>query len=213
MTMDLAIPTAFEATPTALVVRDTTLPLDQWAAFGAELGRFGRQRLKFFVGDWLLAGETLYGEEHAQGVEATGYDHAFLASARRVAERVPPERRHLHLSWSHHAEVASLSGEEQSVFLVKAADAGWTRRQLAEAVAEAKAQGLLSVKPRKARAPRAAEPGAPAPLSLVALSRERARELMLAVTTDWQASGEHDGVVGLVEAMLDTLAEEGLAWA
>ena len=62
----------------------------------------------FIIGDALRYGERRWGETYAQVMDATGMAYQTLANAKWVASRVPVQRRRTELSWSHHAEVASL---------------------------------------------------------------------------------------------------------
>lgn len=82
------------------------------------------------IGDWILAGEKLYGERAAQGVEATGRSKATLQEYARVAQRFPPPRRRLILSFSHHQLVAAREPEEQEEWLDRAEANRWSKEEL-----------------------------------------------------------------------------------
>ena len=54
---------------TALVIDQPDLPYERYEAVGVLLGRFG-SAIKFWIGDWLLYGEAIYGERAAQASES-----------------------------------------------------------------------------------------------------------------------------------------------
>ena len=129
----------------SLTLTDPSLPYDRWEALGRFLGSLGR-RCSWYVGDWLIFGEALYGESAAQGVEATtreryseaervtGLDHGTLMNVRSVCSRVPRERRRPELPFSHHAEVASLEPDDQVFWLNRAVEDGLSRRALRDEI-------------------------------------------------------------------------------
>jgi hypothetical protein len=121
---DLSIP-GVTASATGLEVTDTALPFDVWERVGAHFGAL-RDVTAFCLGDWYLAGEGLYGEAAAQGVEATGRTKGSLLECIRVARRVPRERRRETLSWSFHQAVASREPAEQVEWLDRAEANGWS---------------------------------------------------------------------------------------
>jgi hypothetical protein len=95
------------------------LDLREWLEQGRRLGAVGRG-VAWWIGDWLLYGNHRYGERYPRAVRATGYDVQSLMNMAYVASRFSFERRRAGLSWSHHAEVAALSVEEQERWLALA---------------------------------------------------------------------------------------------
>lgn len=71
-----------------------------------------------------------YGEMYSQALGETGKEYETLAHAVWVAGQFETWRRRQNLSWSHHAEVASLEPAEQDYWLDRAETEGWTRAQL-----------------------------------------------------------------------------------
>jgi hypothetical protein len=154
--------------------------------------------VRWLIGDWLLVGEALYGERHAQWVEATGYDAGALANFRWVASRIPPSRRREEpCSWGHHEAVAGLEAEEQEALLGRAVASRWTRAQLREAVHALREQGVVAESPhaRAARERKAAR-GEAEPV------RPALRAAVRAVVAQWRADDEPGGVEALIEALL-----------
>ena len=74
--------------------------------------------LNFWIGDFILAIESMHGEAAAQ-IIPEGKAHSWNVY-RWTADRVKPATRKANLSWSHHAAVASLLHERQEIFLQKA---------------------------------------------------------------------------------------------
>lgn len=98
-----------------LVMRGALTP-DEWAHLGRIL-QMMEAAVQWWVGDWALYGETLYGEQVAQYIEATGYSHETIKNQAWVASRFPPVRRRTALSWSHHQAVSALEVEQQERLL------------------------------------------------------------------------------------------------
>lgn len=87
----------------------------------------------WWLGDWSLYGEQAYGEEAEQGLDRLGHTWRIHAW---VAKKIPPERRRLALSWSHHREVARLVELEADLLLDAAEREQWSVQRLREAIAE-----------------------------------------------------------------------------
>ncbi|HTB50811.1 MAG TPA: LmbU family transcriptional regulator [Solirubrobacteraceae bacterium] len=92
---------------------------EQWVNYGRRLGSIGRA-VGWWIGDWLRFGNSAYGEKYVRAARITGYDVQTLMNMSYVASRIEPSRRRENLSWSHHAEVASLPAEEQEAWLNRA---------------------------------------------------------------------------------------------
>jgi hypothetical protein len=97
-------------------VPEGDLALAQWLEYGRRLGQLGRG-VAWWIGDWLRYGNLRYGEKYSRAARATGYDAQSLMNMAYVASRFAPDRRREQLSWSHHAEVASLEPAEQDRWL------------------------------------------------------------------------------------------------
>lgn len=125
------------------------LALETWAAIYPRIEAV-REGVMFWLGDWMLYGETAYGEESSQALPENEYSAATLRACRWVASRIPPERRRAGLSWSHHREVAALDEAEQDRLLNLCEAEGWTCRRLREEVSQA--QGRVPRRVDKAAA-------------------------------------------------------------
>ena len=95
------------------------LRYEDWIEQGRKLGLIGRS-VGWWIGDWLMYGNAAYGERYARAARVTGYDVQTLMNMVYVASRVETSRRRENLSWSHHAEVAALTPEEQDRWLDRA---------------------------------------------------------------------------------------------
>lgn len=134
---------SFRVTRLGLVLTDVP-EYDEWAAMGLQLQGLARS-LHWLSGDWLNIGEREYGETYAQAIEATGYSAQTLMNAKYVCSRIPIERRRENLSYSHHAEVASLPAEEQEAWLDMAEKEGWSRSELRKQVKNTEAVPRITV--------------------------------------------------------------------
>lgn len=83
-----------------------------------------------WLGDWINYGESRFGEKYSQAIEETGLDYQSLRNAAYVSRQVALEDRRPELSYSHHAEVAALTPEEQKIMLDKATENGWSKQLL-----------------------------------------------------------------------------------
>jgi hypothetical protein len=97
--------------------RDITL--DEWVRHGRRIGLAGRGA-GWWIGDWLNYGHTKYGEKYVRAARVTGYDSQTLMNMAYVASRFEISRRRENLSWSHHAELASLEPNQQDRWLDRA---------------------------------------------------------------------------------------------
>ena len=118
------------ATPTALTLPEK-LEYGEWARTGLALARMGKA-VQFWLGDWLLYGESAFGEEMAQAATETGYSEESLRGMLWVASRIPPSVRRPTLSWSHHQVVAG--SDMPGIHLMNAETNNWSVKQLREAV-------------------------------------------------------------------------------
>jgi hypothetical protein len=126
----------FVFTPTGLAVTGSP-SYEQWHGAGFQLKTLYRGIL-WIIGDWLILGERLFGQEHTQGLDDLGYDYSTLRNARRVALNVEPERRRPQLSFDHHLTVADLPPCDQEALLTRAVSQQMTRDQLRRATREFK---------------------------------------------------------------------------
>jgi hypothetical protein len=97
------------------------LPFDTWADLLSKTVQV-RGACHWILGDQLLYGENNYGERFAQAVTLTGLRLQTLRNVASVCRKIPYHRRRPDLSFSHHAEVASLPDDEQDALLQIAAE-------------------------------------------------------------------------------------------
>jgi hypothetical protein len=100
---------------------DSELNLPQWQTIGRSLGRLGRYS-QWWIGDWLLYANRRWGEMYTEAGKITGYDYGSLRNMAYVAQRFEMSRRRDKLSWTHHADLASLGPTEQDYWLDRAVD-------------------------------------------------------------------------------------------
>jgi signal transduction histidine kinase len=95
------------------------LELSEWIQQGRRLGALGRAT-NWWLGDWVRYGNARYGERYDIASRITGYEVQSLMNMAYVASRFEISRRRETLSWSHHAELAALTPEEQELWLDRA---------------------------------------------------------------------------------------------
>jgi hypothetical protein len=110
------------------------LPYDEWLRQGSRLGLAGRNAA-WWIGDWLQYGTARYGTKYSAAARVTGYDRQTLMNMVYVAGRFEFSRRREDLSWSHHAELASLEAEQQERWLDHAERERLSVRDLREELA------------------------------------------------------------------------------
>ncbi|MFC9975278.1 LmbU family transcriptional regulator [Spirillospora sp. NPDC127200] len=149
------------------VTRRTGLQLRDDMSFVA-WKRLGRQlhliadSAPWWLGDWLIYGETLFSDRYRQAIEGTGLDYQTLRNYAWVARRFPLSRRRDRLSFAHHAEVAALSDSEQDYWLDLAEKEGYSRNGLRRRIQAQRSAG--SPRPVRGRAAVEAGPdGSPRP--------------------------------------------------
>ena len=113
------------------VIGDPTF--EEWQNCGEFLKR-AEKSVQFWIGNWLNYGEKKYGEMYTQAIDETDYEEKTLRNAKWVSSKVELSRRRDNLTFSHHAEVAQLSPQEQEFWLDKAADENLSVRDLRQAI-------------------------------------------------------------------------------
>lgn len=100
-------------------IPEEALAYPGWVSAGRRLGEFGR-RNQWWIGDWIRYGNTRWGEKYVEAAKITGYDGKSLRNMAYVASRFALSRRRDNLNWSHHAELAGLSQDDQDHWLERA---------------------------------------------------------------------------------------------
>jgi len=115
-------------TETSLVIQ-SDISFDEWMQIGNFLKQVNKCVL-WWLGDWLNFGENIYGEKYSQALDETDYSYSSLSGAAWVCNKIEICRRRQNLSWSHHAEVASLDENKQEIYLDSAEKNAWSRNRL-----------------------------------------------------------------------------------
>lgn len=114
-----------------LKLTDPDLPFSDFENLCWMLGKM-HEAVRFAIGDAIMLGEKLYGEEAFQAFEALCLSEEARREYLRVSERVPRSRRRKDLSWSHHRAVAALDPPEQKEWLKRASEEGLSHHALRE---------------------------------------------------------------------------------
>lgn len=144
----LAFDLGADLTATSMDLRVPNPSFQDWENMGRAVSFVGNA-WQWWVGDWLVIGETLFGEEAAQAVDdhetrydiarrVTGKPQGTLQNIRSICARVSKDRRRAELDFTHHEKVASLDPDEQTFWLNKAVDETMTTAELAAAIRELK---------------------------------------------------------------------------
>lgn len=154
------------------------MSFEEWRDVGQRLCATERV-INWWIGDWWAAGHR-YGERARLAAEGIfGREFQTLANISSVCRRFETSRRREHLSFAHHSEVAALPADEADRLLDKAFANEWTRADLREVVAQAKAA-------REPSLPRWFERGA----DRVEVDRHQAKEAIFQRLQQAAARGE-----------------------
>ncbi|WP_236241559.1 LmbU family transcriptional regulator [Streptomyces sp. CC228A] len=105
------------------------MSFESWEKAGRNLARVASSSA-WCLGDWIVYGQSRYEGRYRDAVESVGLDYQTVRNYAWVARRVPQSARRKELSFQHHAEVASLSPQEQESWLDRAVKERWSRNQL-----------------------------------------------------------------------------------
>ncbi len=120
---------------------DGQLSLDEWAATGFAISQMTKS-ITWWLGDWIVYGESLYGEKSAQFIDAEQFQPDQVRYARWVATEFPPSRRRYEVGVSYYAAVRTLPEPQQDELLEAASQHVISRDELRQAVR--KLQGTSS---------------------------------------------------------------------
>lgn len=137
--------THFRLLEDALAVEGTPT-LDTYVAAG-EFIMHAEHGSPFWLADWLNYGDgrAEWAKQIEQARPVRHYKAETLEGYRRVARKVPPERRRPELSFQHHKVVESCSPSEQRTLLARAVDEGLKPAELRREVQATNRRGILSV--------------------------------------------------------------------
>lgn len=125
-----------QASSVSLSFPDWPLPYDEWRRAGARIVRMVNSSA-WYLGDWLVYGETQYTDRYREAVESFGLNYQTLRNYAWVARRFPPSRRRDKLNFHHHMEVAKFSAEEQDHWLDQAIENRWSVQRLRQHLQQA----------------------------------------------------------------------------
>jgi hypothetical protein len=113
---------------------------DEWVAIGRRLC-LGSQAINWHIGDWWAFGNHRYGARAKVAAEGI-FEREFqtLMNTASVCRSFPTSRRREGLSFSHHAEVASLDPKTADALLDRAEGDGWSRNDLRRNIQSAQSQ-------------------------------------------------------------------------
>ncbi|MET9969252.1 LmbU family transcriptional regulator [Streptomyces sp. NPDC006356] len=118
----------------------SNLSFKEWESAGGQLAGVVDSS-SWWLGDWLVYGKDNYADRYQRGIRAAGLKYQTLRNYAWVSRRFSLDRRRAKLSFQHHAEVASLSVEEQEMWLDRAEQNGWTTKLLRNALRDANGEG------------------------------------------------------------------------
>lgn len=105
------------------------ISFERWEHIGGRLLAVASSSA-WWIADWLLYGEDTYLDRYQEAARKTYLGYQTLRNYTWVARQFELPRRRAGLSFSHHAEVASLTKSEQDYWLRKAEELNWSRNQL-----------------------------------------------------------------------------------
>ncbi|MBK3562594.1 LmbU family transcriptional regulator [Streptomyces sp. MBT62] len=114
------------------------LTFDDWERAGRQLSGIVSSS-SWWLGDWLVYGKDHYTDRYQRGIRAAGLQYQTLRNYAWVSRRFELHRRRVALTFQHHAELASLSVDEQDMWLDRAEQMTWTTKQLRNAIRMARA--------------------------------------------------------------------------
>jgi hypothetical protein len=115
----------------------TGLSFEDWERAGRQISGLVNSST-WWLGDWLVYGKEHYSDRYQRGIRSAGLQYQTLRNYAWVSRRFDFHRRRSSLSFQHHAEVASLSVDEQEFWLDSAEQHGWTTKQLRNAISNAR---------------------------------------------------------------------------
>ncbi|WP_244181665.1 LmbU family transcriptional regulator [Streptomyces curacoi] len=113
------------------------LNFDTWERAGRTLAGIVDSSA-WWLGDWLVYGKDNYADRYERGIRAAGLKYQTLRNYAWVSRRFEFGRRRSRLSFQHHAEVASLTVDQQECWLDSAEQGNWTTKQLRSAIQRAR---------------------------------------------------------------------------
>jgi hypothetical protein len=105
------------------------LTLDDWRELGERIHVISNSSA-WWIGDWLVFGESKYPNRYKEALLGTALDYQTLKNYAWIARKFTWPRRRDQLSFQHHVEVAALPEEEQDLWLERAEVSRWSKSEL-----------------------------------------------------------------------------------
>jgi len=137
--VDLIPSKNYTAKPTGLEI-DPLTDINSWLKIG-ELLRGVTKSIQFWIGDWVLFGESRFGEMYSQGLGDKEFTKQYISDVKYVSKHVSPENRVESLSFEHHRAIAPLPPEKQREWLSRAFKGGLSARALREEISPKQLKG------------------------------------------------------------------------
>jgi hypothetical protein len=96
---------------------DADISYDQWLHSGGVLQEM-HANVNWWIGDWLLYGESHFTENYSQAIQLTGKSDVTIRNCAWVANVFPPDERTWDLSYTHYLEVAGVRDENDRCWLL-----------------------------------------------------------------------------------------------
>jgi hypothetical protein len=110
------------------------MTFEDWSAVGIQLERLA-DATRWLFADWLNYGAHHYGDGYAKLAAQVGLSEQAVKDLKWVGGKVELSRRRDDLYFGHHREVAPLPPEEQTKWLARAKEKGWSVHRLREKIA------------------------------------------------------------------------------
>ena len=136
VTQAISLAPGIQMTPTGAIISDD-ITLDEFCT-GLQNCQTLANASMWAIGDLLAYGEMRgdWGEMYTQALDLTQKSYATLTSAVWMSKSYPIAERRDDLSWSHLRAAAPIKNtDERHALLQEAAREGWTREDVAQAVA------------------------------------------------------------------------------
>ncbi len=124
----------------ALATRGGSPTFDQWADAADRLKKI-HGASKYWIGDLLAMGETMFSEEASQVIDQSYLSEQEIKAFTYVAKAVLPTTRSHAQSWDHAKVVAPLKPDAQVEWLDRSRGEDWSARKLASEIAQATSDG------------------------------------------------------------------------
>jgi hypothetical protein len=131
---------SYTLSSTGLRLRDPEMSYETFADLCGWLGeqyatvKEADWALKFAIGDAVVQGEALFGEQSFQAFERFGLSEETMRECARVSQRVAPSVRRARVPWSQHRAVAAQPPDRQRELLKRVAEEHLSHHALREEI-------------------------------------------------------------------------------